>query len=135
MLNGGHAAAPVMQAADPTAGIREAYAREQAAANGGRAAPAPAPADGAGLASRVRVGATVGKTFPGYGYHRGTIIEVGADDVVVHWETNEHTTLSSTRLFSCRRVRTLCVLIDVRAILLRAPLRRRKGQSPASLTA
>ena len=40
------------------------------------------------------MGATVGKSFPGYGYHRGTIIEVGATDVVVHWETNEHTTLS-----------------------------------------
>ncbi len=60
--------------------------------NGGHAQAAPAPADG--LASRVMAGATVGKTFPGYGYHRGTIIEVGADDAVVHWETNEHTTLS-----------------------------------------
>jgi len=52
MLNGGHAAAPVMQAADPTAAIREAYAREQAAANGG-AAPAPAPADGVERLVRV----------------------------------------------------------------------------------
>ena len=60
--------------------------------NGGHAQAAPAPADG--LASRVRVGATVGKSFPGYGYHRGTIVEVGADDVVVHWETHEHSKLS-----------------------------------------
>ena len=48
------------------------------------------------LASRsgVRFGATVEKRFPGYGVHRGTVVELGAADVVVNWETDERTTLS-----------------------------------------
>jgi len=65
------------------------------------AAPAPAPvveeaAPAERLASRsgLRVGATIEKKFPGYGVHRGTVVELGADDVVVNWETDERTTLS-----------------------------------------
>ena len=55
------------------------------------------------LASRsgVRVGATIEKKFPGYGVHRGTVVELGADDVVVNWETDERTTLSIKEASRC----------------------------------
>ena len=51
--------------------------------------PAPVPPP-----PNLFVGATIEKKFPGYGVHRGTVVELGADDVVVNWETDERTTLS-----------------------------------------
>ena len=72
---------------------------DEEAAAAEEAAPAPVDEEVAAaerLASRsgLRVGATVEKKFPGYGVHRGTVVELGAADVVVNWETDERTTLS-----------------------------------------
>ena len=45
-------------------------------------------------APSVVVGAAVVKRFPGYGVHRGSIVEIDGNRVVVHWAaTDEHTTL------------------------------------------
>jgi hypothetical protein len=62
-------------------------------------APAPvdeevAAAERLASQSGLRVGATIKKKFPGYGVHRGTVVELGAASVVVNWETDERTTLS-----------------------------------------
>ena len=89
-------------AAPVTPAAREGEVRAAVARDGGGPeeapapveAPAPAPAEWLASRSGVRVGATVEKRFPGYGLHRGTIVELGADDVVVKWETDERTTLS-----------------------------------------
>ena len=88
-------AAPVTPAAHEGE-VRAAVARDGGGPEEAPAPEAPAPAPAEWLASRsgVRVGATVEKRFPGYGLHRGTIVELGADDVVVKWETDERTTLS-----------------------------------------
>ena len=72
---------------------------DEEAAAAEEAAPAPVDEEVAAaerLASRsgLRVGATVEKRFPGYGIHRGTVVELSAVDVVVNWETDERTTLS-----------------------------------------
>ena len=41
------------------------------------------------------VGAAVVKRFPGYGVHRGSIVEIDGNRVVVHWAaTDERTTLT-----------------------------------------
>ena len=46
-------------------------------------------------ATSVVVGATIEKRFPGYGVHRGSIVEIDGGRVVVHWAaTDERTTLS-----------------------------------------
>ena len=42
----------------------------------------------------VFVGATIVKRFPGYGVHRGTVAEIDGSKVLVHWATDERTTLS-----------------------------------------
>ena len=47
-------------------------------------------------AANLVVGATIEKRFPGYGVHRGTVAEIDGGRVVVHWATNERTTLSLT---------------------------------------
>ena len=90
--------APVADAVDG-AEVREAVAENGGGPEADVLAAAPAsyvPTPTAWLASRsgVRVGARVEKRFPGFGVHRGTVVELGADDVVVRWETDERTTLS-----------------------------------------
>jgi hypothetical protein len=46
-------------------------------------------------APSVVVGATVVKRFPGYGEHRGSILQIDGGKVVVHWAaTDERTTLT-----------------------------------------
>ena len=46
-------------------------------------------------APSVVVGAAVVKRFPGYGVHRGSIVEIDGNRVVVHWAaTDERTTLT-----------------------------------------
>ena len=46
-------------------------------------------------ATSVVVGATIEKRFPGYGVHRGSIVEIDGGRVVVHWAaTDERTTLT-----------------------------------------
>ena len=45
-------------------------------------------------ATSVVVGATIEKRFPGYGVHRGTVAEIDGGKVLVHWATDERTTLS-----------------------------------------
>ena len=75
-------AAPVTPAAREGE-VRAAVARdgggpEEAPAPEAPQAPAPAPAEWLASRSGVRVGATVEKRFPGYGVHRGTVVELGA---------------------------------------------------------
>ena len=50
----------------------------------------------AAAASSLVVGATIEKKFPGYGVHRGTVAEIDGGKVLVHWATDERTTLSLT---------------------------------------
>ena len=46
----------------------------------------------------VVVGAAIVKRFPGYGVHRGSIVEIDGGKVVVHWAaTDERTTLGGGR--------------------------------------
>ena len=45
-------------------------------------------------ATSVVVGATIEKRFPGYGVYRGSIVEIDGGKVLVHWATDERTTLS-----------------------------------------
>ena len=65
-------------AAPVTPAAREGEVRAAVARDGGGPEEAPAPAEWLASRSGVRVGATVEKRFPGYGVHRGTVVELGA---------------------------------------------------------
>ena len=88
------APAPVVEEVEEAEEAAPAPVDEEAAA-----APAPvdeevAAAERLASQSGLRVGAKIQKKFPGYGVHRGTVVELSAVDVVVNWETDERTTLS-----------------------------------------
>jgi len=53
-----------------------------------------APARGGMEHPQVRVGAAVEKNFPGFGMHRGSIVEIDGGKVVVHWASDERTALT-----------------------------------------